>query len=322
MAERPRPLVETLDREMAVSRLIEAPRDLVYAAWTDPAQAGLWWGPNGFTTTIREMNVRPGGLWLFTMHGPDGRDYPNRICYRELDPPRRIAYDHGSGVAGEPGQFQAVAAFEEVGAGTRVTLRAVFSSVEERDLVVRECNAVEAGNQTLARLEAHVALRMEPDPFVITRVFDAPRDLVFKAWSEGERLAHWWGPRGFALEVASLDFRDGGGFHYGMKAPEGFSMWGRIQYREIVPPSRIVTVLHFSDEQGGITRHPLSATWPLRTLNVLTLAEKDGRTLLTLESVPFQATKKERETFREGHASMINGYTGTFDLLAQYLSRI
>jgi uncharacterized protein YndB with AHSA1/START domain len=81
-------------------------------------------------------------------------------------------------------------------------------------------------------------------------------------------------------------------------------------------------VLHFSDDQGGITRHPMIATWPLKTLSALTFAERDGRTDLTLESVPFQATEQEQITFREGHTAMVHGFTGTFDLLAQYLSRL
>ena len=82
----------TAGREIVITRLIAAPPELVFDAWTDPKQIGRWWGPNGFTTTTHSMDVRPGGVWRFVMHGPDGRDYQNKIVYREVKRPERLVY--------------------------------------------------------------------------------------------------------------------------------------------------------------------------------------------------------------------------------------
>ena len=103
--------------------------------------------------------------------------------------------------------------------------------------------------------------------FVITRIFDAPRELVFRVWTEAEHLKQWFGPKGFTMLVAKMDFRPGGMFHYCMHSPNGKEMWGKFVYREIVPPVKIIWVNSFSDKDGGLTRHPFSsAMWPLQML--------------------------------------------------------
>jgi uncharacterized protein YndB with AHSA1/START domain len=155
--------------------------------------------------------------------------------------------------------------------------------------------------------------------FVITRVFDAPRELVWKAHSEIEHLKHWWGPKGFTLDAAKFEFRPGGIFHYQMRAPNGFIMWGRFNYREIAPPERIVYVVSFSDEKGGVTRNPMSHTWPLEMLNTVTFTEHGGRTTLTIRTVALGGTEEERKSFVDGFDSMRQGYTGTLDKLADHL---
>ena len=158
--------------------------------------------------------------------------------------------------------------------------------------------------------------------FVIQRVLDAPRELVFKVWTEAEHLAHWWGPRGFQMGVHSLDLRPGGAFHYSMQAPTGQTMWGKFVFQEISAPERIVFINSFSDAAGGLTRHPLAPTWPLEVSNTLTLTEQNGKTTLTLRGVPVRATDMECLTFAGGHASMQQGFGGTFDQLATYLAEV
>ncbi len=158
------------------------------------------------------------------------------------------------------------------------------------------------------------------EEFVVTRVFDAPRELVWKAWTEAERLAHWWGPKGFRLTVARLDLRPGGVFHYGMRSPTGHEMWGKFVYREITPPERLVFVSSFADEQGNTVRAPFSSEWPLEVLSTVTLAEQAGKTTLTMRGVPVNATEAERKTFAAGHGSMRQGWAGTLDQLAAHLA--
>jgi uncharacterized protein YndB with AHSA1/START domain len=136
-------------------RVFDAPRELVFKAWTDPAQVTKWWGPNGFTTTTNEMDVRPGGVWRFMMHGPDGVDYPNRIDFIEVIEPERLVYDHGDDDGGS--QFHVTVLFVEEGARTRLTMEAVFETAAELDRVIQEHGAAEGATQHLARLAEHLA---------------------------------------------------------------------------------------------------------------------------------------------------------------------
>ncbi len=157
-------------------------------------------------------------------------------------------------------------------------------------------------------------------PFVITRVYNVPREAVWKAWTERDALAQWWGPKGCTVEVAALDVRPGGIFHYGIDMPDGRRIWGRFIYREIEKPSRLVFVDSFSDEKGGITRAFFSESFPLEILNIVTLAESGGKTTLRLEGSPINPTDKERAVFEGMHKSMEQGFGGTFDQLNDYLA--
>src|SRR5512147_587972 len=141
-AKRSSPVAETVDREIVITRTFDAPRELVWQAWTDPGHVVNWWGPQGFTTTIEKMDVRPGGVWKHVMHGPDGTDYPNSSVFKEIVKPERIVYSHGGGKRGGRGaHFIATWTFEELGDKTRVTIRMIFDSPGDRDFVVKEYNA-------------------------------------------------------------------------------------------------------------------------------------------------------------------------------------
>lgn len=156
---------------------------------------------------------------------------------------------------------------------------------------------------------------------VIVRTFDAPRELVFKAFAEAERLAQWWGPKGFAMGVHFLDFRPGGVFHYSMKAPGGMEMWGKFVYQEIVVPEKIVYISSFSDLALGLTRHPMWPEWPLEILNEVTLEEQDGKTTLTLRGYPLNVPQNELKFFHEVQKGVRTGFNATFDQLEAYLDK-
>ena len=145
-------------RSIIGTRVFDAPRDLVFAMWTDPKHLAQWWGPNGFTTTTYAFDFRPGGIWRFVMHGPDGRDYQNRITYDEIVPPERIVYRHGGGDDVEPVQFTQTVTFEDRGNGqTRLIWHGKFPSAEERTRVIREYGADKGLVQTMARLADYVS---------------------------------------------------------------------------------------------------------------------------------------------------------------------
>ncbi|HVG22799.1 MAG TPA: SRPBCC family protein [Thermoanaerobaculia bacterium] len=303
---------EGSDREIVVTREFDAPRELVFGMWTSAEHLANWWGPHGFSITTHEFDARPGGTWRFIMHGPDGTDYKNEIVYREIDAPNRIAYSHVNWP-----NFDAVATFEARGDRTAVTMRMTFATAELRDRLVQEHRAVQGLEQTLARLGEETAAA-----FVIRRTFDAPRDLVFRVWTDAAHLRHWWGPKDFEVTHCTIDLRPGGTMHYGMRGPDGSAMWGKWVFTEVVPPERLVIVQSFSDEQGGVTRAPFfDGRWPLETLATLTFTERDGKTLLTMVSIPIRATAAERALFVATHQSMQGGWTGTLDELTAYLEK-
>lgn len=157
-AKRNSSIEETADREIVLTRVFDAPRELVWQAWTDPRHVVNWWGPKGFTTTIEKMDVRPGGVWKHVMHGPDGTDYPNSSVFKEVVKPERIVFSHGGGKPGGPGaHFVATWTFESLaGNKTKVTVRMVFDSPVDRDFVVKEYNAIEGGKQTLERFAEYL----------------------------------------------------------------------------------------------------------------------------------------------------------------------
>jgi uncharacterized protein YndB with AHSA1/START domain len=142
-------------RAIVTTRVFDAPRELVWSAWTDPNHLAQWWGPNGFTTTTSAYDLRPGGTWRFVMHGPDGRDYQNLVTFDEIVKPERLVYRHGDDV--EPVQFHTTVTFEDLGGKTRLTLRAQFPTADARDRVVREFGAAEGAVQTIERLADYLA---------------------------------------------------------------------------------------------------------------------------------------------------------------------
>lgn len=308
-----------MDNSIVISRQVKAPPERVFDAFTDPAHISLWWGPRGFTTSTLEHDLRVGGRWRFIMHGPDGKDWDNRIDYTEVVPSARLAYHHGRDADADPHQWNVVITFDELDGGTLVTLRMFFASAEQYQEKL-EIGAVEGGNQTLTRLDEYLAAA----DFVFTyeRTFNAPRDLVWKALTTEEHMRQWWGPKGMTMLKSTLDLRPGGTYHYGMAAADGTEMWGILRYREIVPPRRLVFIVNFSDASGGITRHPLAPNWPLHVLSVATLTELNGTTTISIDTIPVNATQEEMEIFAAAKGGMTVGTNGMYDVFEQYLATL
>jgi uncharacterized protein YndB with AHSA1/START domain len=156
--------------------------------------------------------------------------------------------------------------------------------------------------------------------FVLTRSFNAPRELVFDSMTKTEHLQKWWGPQGCTIEVVTNTPQPGGVFHYCMRFGAAADMFGKFEYREIVRPERIVFINGFADAQGNRIRYAMSPTWPLEVLNTVTLVEHEGRTRMTLHSSPINATELEMDTFKAGHASMQQGFGGMYDVYEHYLA--
>ncbi len=300
---------DTTDRELVFTRTFDAPRALVFKMWTDPRHVAQWWGPRGFSTTVHEMDVRPGGIWRLTMRGPDGRDYRNKIVFLEVTEPARLVYRHAPEPGTEPVTFEVTVTFAERHGKTELTMRMLFPSAAARDHVVKTYGAVEGANQTLGRLEAYLAAfaagagaaayPATPE-LSMERVLDAPRNLVFDAWSTPQHLAHWWGPKGFTLPSCTVEFHAGGAFRFVFRGPDGTDYPFVGKYLEVARPERIVFkgVIHNTPGQEVLT--------------TVTFEEHRGKTTLRVHqtySFESDATRGARE-----------GWTQTLDRLAEYLA--
>ena len=184
----------------------------------------------------------------------------------------------------------------------------------------------------------------QTNDFVVSRDFDASRETLWACLTEPERMRQWWGPKCCKVVAANMDLRPGGSYHYGLQMPNGDVMWGKFGafpsniemlqlgmrrrlthaplYREIVAPERLEFINFFSDETGGITRHPLVPTWPLQMLSTFSLDETGGKTRFTVRWRPQDASEEERSTFNspEMRVGMTNGWSGTMDQLESYLA--
>ena len=271
------------DRELVFQRIFDAPRDLVFEVWTDREHVAKWWGPNGFTTTISEMDVRPGGIWRLVMHGPDGKDYKNRIIFLEVMKPQRLVYRHEPEHGTEPTTFETTVTFAERGSKTEMTFRMLFPTAEMLNHVVKTYGAIEGAKQTLGRLGEHVEnmytsgrntiVKFGKQQLLIARLFDAPRELVFKAWTKPEYLTRWWGPDGFTVPVCEMEFRTGGILRFVFRAPDGKDYPFDGAYVEIAEPERIVFRGNIHDVPGQ------------DVLTTVTFAEREGKTKLTVNQI-------------------------------------
>ena len=241
------------------------------------------------------------------MHGPDGVDYKNEIVYIEIVRPERLVYNHLPGP-----QFETTVTFAAQGKQTKLTMRLLFNSVEERDRTVKTFHAIEGGNQTLDRLEERLrkiiagecAEKSAGREMVLTRLIGAPRDAVFAAWTDPELLKNWWGPKGFTNPVCEVDARPGGAIRVHMRAPDGRTYPMTGIFREIIPPERLVFRSAALDEKGN----PI-----FEVLNTVTFEERNGKTQLTVHAFVAIETADAAKFL----AGMEQGWSQTLDRLAE-----
>jgi uncharacterized protein YndB with AHSA1/START domain len=158
--------------------------------------------------------------------------------------------------------------------------------------------------------------------FAISRMFDAPRELIFSLWSDPNHLRRWWGPKGCSVGFCNMDLRPGGQLLYSLRMPDGQERWGKFVYREILPPDRLVFVDSFSDPQGNTTRAPLNPKWPLEVLMTITLSQQFNLTRLQLLGEPLNPTAEELDLFESNRESLHDAFSGTFDQLQSYLQTL
>ena len=158
--------------------------------------------------------------------------------------------------------------------------------------------------------------------FVYTRVINAPRNLVFEAYTQPEHLQHWWGPKGMGINVHRFELRPGGTFLYGMVLPDGHESFGKLVYREVEPTTKLVFVVSFTDADGNPVRHPMAATWPLEVLSTVEFSEENGKTTLTMTSRPINAADEDHAIYASSFAGMTGGTDGMMENFEAYLDSV
>jgi uncharacterized protein YndB with AHSA1/START domain len=307
-------------KEIHIQRTYDAPLQAVWDAWTDPAQVAQWWGPRGFSITTHSKDLRTGGSWIYTMHGPDGTDYPNSTTYLEVVPLAKLVYDHGANDE-RPPLFRVTVLFSEVDGKTRMDMSMGLESAEAA-AQTRQFIKQAGGNSTWDRLAEFLAKRLsDQEKFVIARTFDAPLAVVFDMWSKPEHFVRWLAPTGFDMRFIRADIRTGGSTLYSMTGP-AFTMYGRAHYEEVRSPDRLVYTQQFCDEHENIARHPMAPTWPetMRTTVDLTAEGPDQTRVTVTWEVVGQATAEEMAVFTSARAGMTQGWTGSFDKLEDLLA--
>lgn len=307
--------------ELKIARLYDAPLQAVWDAWTDPEQVARWWGPRGFTLTTHSKDLRPGGTWIFTMHGPDGTDYPNAICYHEVREREALVYDHGASEGNAP-LFRVSVFFKGSGNKTSMEMTMTLPTPEAAEETRKHVKRA-GGESTWDRLAEHLERGVSgKEVFVINRCFDAPLERVFEMWTDPRHLANWLPPEGMQMEVVRGAIKAGGGIVMRMHGP-GIELHSRAEYREI-SVNRIVYTQQFCDQNERISRHPFAPTWPETMLTTITFtAESEDRTRVTISWEPYGATTQaELEVFTKERGGMTKGWTGSFDKLEGLLANV
>jgi uncharacterized protein YndB with AHSA1/START domain len=307
--------------EINITRVYDAPVEAVWDAWTDPEQVAQWWGPRGFTLTTHSKDLRTGGHWNYTMHGPDGTDYPNTTQYLEVMPHKKLVYDHG-GHEDRPPMFRVTVLFSETGGKTKMEMSMALPTPEAAE-ETRKFIKKAGGDSTWDRLAEYLAKESSgKEQFVINRTFDAPLDVMFQMWTDPKHLSKWLPPTGFEMQFIRSDIQTGRSTFWFMTNNADVKMYGRAEYLKIEKPGRLVYTQQFCDEHENISRHPKAPTWPATMITTVELtAEAPDRTRVTVTWEPYgPTTREELETFLNARAGMTQGWTGSFDKLEELLA--
>jgi len=296
------------NRTLVITRVFDAPRALVFQAWTDPRHLAQWWGPHNFTNTVRTWDVRPGGAIDVEMKGPDGTVYPMGGTFEDVTSPEKLVMRCGALDSSGKALFEVKndATFTAMGEKTLITLHAqVMSEREGADQYLRGMAA--GWYQSLDRLEDDLG----PGRAIMEiRLFDAPRELVWKAMTDPKHVVNWWGPTGFTMIVEQMDVRTGGIWKHVMCGPDGVNYPNESIFQEVVVPERLV-YSHTGQREGGPGVN-FVGTWSFYAI--------DERTTLLVARLVFGSADQRGFVAKEFGA--VEGMTQTLNRLEALLPSI
>jgi uncharacterized protein YndB with AHSA1/START domain len=313
---------ESNSNEIRITRVYDAPVQAVWDAWTVPEQVAQWWGPRGFTLTSHSKDLRAGGSWRYTMHGPDGVDYPNLALYHEVEPYQRLVYDHGAS-DDRPPLFRVTVTFTEHDGKTTMEMISTLPTPQAAAEMKKHIKRM-GGYATWDRLAEHLGQAATGRPsFVVNRVFDAPIARVFAMWTRAENLVKWLPPSGTTMRFLRPEIAPGKSALFAITGPHG-TMHVRAEYLAIEPPGRIVYLQQFVDAAEAPAPAPGAEVWPA-TLRTTVICTEEGpeRTRVTVTTEAHdETTPAELAAFVQERAGMTVGWNGSFDALDALLTAL
>jgi uncharacterized protein YndB with AHSA1/START domain len=301
---------DAIVREISITRIFAAPRDLVWRAWTEAEQLAQWFMPHGFTIPECEVDLRPGGTFRMTVRDPNGNESPTGGEFKEIDPPERLVFTTAAfdGPDGVPLlEVLNTATFADLGDKTELTLHAVVTKASP-EMAAPLAGMEEGWLQSLEKLDGFLTGR-EVDSsereMVATRLLDAPRETVWKVWTDPEHIAEWWGPRGFTTTIHEMDVRPGGTWRHTMHGPDGTDYPNSVVFIDVREPE-CIAYLHGDPGE------------PDHFFTTVEFADEGGKTGVTIRALFPSAAHRERVIREYGAAE---GLEQNMDKLAEYVTR-
>lgn len=310
------------ENELRLVRVYNAPAKVVWEMWTKDEHVAKWWGPRGFSLTTKSKEVKVGGRWIYTMHGPDGVDWPNTTTYHEVEKYKKLVYDHGANET-QKALFRVTVTFEEFKGKTVMDLTMALETPEaakETEKFIKKAQ----GNSTWDRLGEYIEEQEhKKDVFIINHSFKAPQKLVFEMWTNPKHFGKWMGPKDSMMEILKSDVREDGLLHYKMIHPLNSDMYGMVRYKTINPYDLLIYSQNFSDKDGNTVKPSFAPTFPSSMLTrVEFMPEGNDETLVYLTwEIDGEASEIERKTFHDAKGGMTGGWEGSFDKLQEELKK-
>lgn len=308
--------------ELRITRIYDAPVSAVWEAWVDPKQVAKWWGPRGFTITTHSKDLKVGGHWRYTMHGPDGTDYPNHTIYHEVREQKLLVYDHG-GYEDRPPLFRVTVKFDDLGDQTRMEMIMACPSPEAAEETKKFIKNAQ-GNSTWDRLGEYLEKKLQDrDVFVINRNFEAPRQTVFEYWTDPSKFSGWLGPAGATMEIIEGEVQEGESLFFKMTFPPVPGYFARASYLAINEPDYLEYTQSFADESGKLTKHPFVQNWPdYFNTKVFFAEEGPNQCRVTVIWEPHgKFSADEMNTFVRMKGDCTTGWNQSFDSLEKLLAQ-